>query len=125
MFIFTPKSLKPRAGYGLPSSSFHRRANQALFCQVVHNLLHALLDAQLIGSNGDLRGLWCFIWCRDSGEILDHTSSRLCIQTFGVPLLRLLQGHINVDFNEGQCLIASLTCIRMKVTGNLSIRPVW
>lgn len=74
--------------------------------------------------DSDLSVLRLLVRSRNAGEILDLTSASLLVKTLGITLLGNFEGHINVDFDEGDWLIATLCGLLVQITGDLAIRSV-
>lgn len=115
--------------------SFLKRKTQSLFTclflveitlliEPLDDLGDTLLDRVLVSLDSDFGLLRLLVRCRNASEILDLTSAGLLVKALGVALLGDFEGHIDVDLNEGNGLVATLSSLLVQLTGDLAIRSV-
>lgn len=81
----------------------------ALLVEPLNDLSDTFLNRVLVSLDGDLSLLGLLVRSRDASEILDFTGASLLVKTLGVALLSNLEGHIDVDLDEGDRRVAALS----------------
>ena len=100
------------------------RLQKSLLLQVCDNLPHCFLHARLFAMNVDFGILGCFIRSTDTGELLDLAGTGLLVEALGVALLRDLKGHVDVDLDEGDGLVAGVGALGVQGAGEVTVGPV-
>jgi hypothetical protein len=97
-----------------------------MLLQILNNLHHCLLNTDLRTLDMYLRPLRLLIRCTHAGKLLDFPSSCFLIQTFGIPLLRDLDGDIDINLDKRQALaiIGMRTGLAMQFAGEVPVRLV-
>lgn len=77
-----------------------------------------------MGLDDNLRLLGLLVRGGDAGELLDLASAGLLVEALGVTLLRDLEGHVDVDLDEGNGLVAALGGLGVELTSDLTVCSV-
>lgn len=93
----------------------------ALVVEPVNNLGDTLLDRLLVGLDGDLGVLGGLVRGRDASELLDLTGAGLLVEALGVTLLGDLEGHVDVDLDKGDGLVAVLGGLGVQLAGDVAV----
>lgn len=88
------------------------------------NLGNTLLDSVLGSLDGDLRVQGRLIGGGDASELLDLASAGLLVETLGITLLGDLEGHVDVDLDEGDGLVAALVGLGVQLSGDVTVCSV-
>lgn len=77
-----------------------------------------------MGLDGDLGIERLLIGGGDAGEVLDLAKAGLLVEALGVTRLGHLEGHIDVDLDEGDGLVVTASSLVVQLTGQVAVRPV-
>lgn len=93
---------------------------ETLLLEVLCDDDNSLLDAGVCRVNVDLGLLGSLVRSADAGKVLDDTGAGLLVETLGVTLLGLLDGNVDVDFDEGEGGFA-VSDLLVEFTGGLTV----
>lgn len=98
--------------------------DEALVVEPLDDLGNALLNGALVGLDGDFRAGRLLVGSADAGELLDLAGAGLLVEALGVALLSHLEGHIDVDLDKRNGLVAVLARLRMQRPGQITVGAV-